>query len=95
MDYGARLMRVARVEYSLVSYRRKTFAEEPVMSASRPEISPLMRELSAHIAGAIKVPLPAEVAIRAKVHLVDTVAAMIAGSRLVPGKKAIAYIKTP
>lgn len=64
------------------------------MSVSRPEISPLMRELSEYVAGAIKVPLPAEVAIRAKVHLVDTVAAMISGSRLVPGKKAISYIKS-
>ena len=64
------------------------------MSASNPEISPLIRELSEYIAGAIKAPLPADVQIRAKVHIVDTVSAMISGSRLLPGKKAISYIKS-
>ena len=57
------------------------------------QISPLMRELSSYIAGALKRRLPAEVAERAKIHLVDTFAAMISGSRLLPGKRAIAYVK--
>ncbi len=63
------------------------------MKTSRTEISPLMQELSAYIAGAIRKPLPPAVAERAKVHLVDTVAAMISGSRLLPGKKAAAYVQ--
>ena len=58
------------------------------------EISPLMEELSSYIAGAIKKPLPPEVVERAKVHLVDTFAAIISGSRLLPGKKALAYVKS-
>lgn len=64
------------------------------MKTSRPEISPAMQELSAYIAGAIRKPLPGEVAERAKVHLVDTFAAMISGSRLLPGRKAVAYVKS-
>src|SRR5262245_14770143 len=57
------------------------------------QVSPLMRELSSYIAGALKRKLPAEVTERAKIHLVDTFAAMVSGSRLLPGKRAIAYIK--
>ena len=63
------------------------------MKALRTEISPAMRELSAYIASAIKKPLPPQIVERAKVHLVDTYAAMISGSRLVPGKRAVAYVK--
>lgn len=63
------------------------------MKTSRPKISPLTEELSAYIAGAIKKRLPAEVTERAKVHLVDTVASMVSGSRLPPGKKALAYVR--
>ena len=50
--------------------------------------------LSAYIASAVKKPLPREVAARAKLHVVDTFAAMISGSRLLPGKVAIAHVKT-
>lgn len=64
------------------------------MKPSRVEISPLMQQLSRYIAGALGKPLPDEVLERAKVHLVDTFAAMISGSRLLPGKKAIAHVKT-
>ena len=54
----------------------------------------MMQKLSAHIAGAAKRPLPKDVVARAKLHLVDTFAAMISGSRLLPGKKAIAYARS-
>src|SRR5262245_31323578 len=58
------------------------------------QVSETTSKLSAYIAGAIRKPLPSEVAARAKLHLVDTFAAMISGSRLLPGKTAIAYVKT-
>ncbi len=57
-------------------------------------VSPMMQKLSAYIAAAAARPLPKEVTDRAKLHLVDTFAAMISGSRLLPGQKAIAYAKT-
>ena len=63
----------------------------PMTSAS---VSPMMLKLSAHIAGATKRALPKNVAARAKLHLVDTFAAMISGSRLLPGEKAIGYVRS-
>ena len=53
-----------------------------------------MQQLSAYIAGALKKPLPKAVAEKTKHHVLDTLAAMVSGSRLLPGKKAISYIKT-
>ena len=58
------------------------------------EVSPLMREFAGYIAGAAKRPLPEAVLEKTKHHVLDTVAAMVSGSRLLPGKKAIAYVKT-
>jgi 2-methylcitrate dehydratase PrpD len=62
-------------------------------SASTTEVSPLMKELSAYIAGALKRPLLAAVVEKTKHHALDTIAAMVSGSRLLPGRKAIAYAK--
>jgi len=62
--------------------------------AKKVEVSPMMRELSAYIAGALKRPLPEAVVEKTKHHVLDTIAAMVSGSRLLPGKKAIAYAKT-
>ena len=64
------------------------------MTSSAAGISPLMRQVSTYIGSALKRPLPAAIVERAKVHLVDTFAAMISGSRLVPGRKAAAYVRT-
>src|SRR5688572_13305393 len=57
------------------------------------QVSPLTRKLSSYIAGALKRKLPAPVAQRAKLSLIDTVATLVSGSRLRPGKCAIAYVK--
>ncbi len=58
------------------------------------EVSPLMKEVAGYIAGALKRPLPEAVVEKTRHHVLDTVAAMVSGSRLLPGKKAIAYVKT-
>jgi len=58
------------------------------------EVSPLMREVAGYIAGALKRPLPEAVLEKTRHHVLDTIAAMVSGSRLLPGKKAIAYVKT-
>lgn len=57
-------------------------------------ISPVMQRLSAYIAAAPRRPLPAAVIEKTKHHILDTIAAMVSGSRLTPGIKAIAYVKT-
>ncbi len=53
-----------------------------------------MQRLSAYIASAIARPLPAAVIEKTKHHILDTVAAMISGSRLAPGKQAMGYAKS-
>ena len=58
------------------------------------QISPVMRQLSAYIAAALRKPLPSAVVEKTKHHILDTLAAMISGSRLAPGKKATTYVKT-
>jgi 2-methylcitrate dehydratase PrpD len=61
---------------------------------SAAQISPVMREISVYIASALRRPLPAAVVEKTKHHILDTMAAMVSGSRLAPGRKAIAYVKT-
>jgi 2-methylcitrate dehydratase PrpD len=58
------------------------------------EISPIMRRLSSYIASVLRRPLPPAVIEKTKHHLLDTIAAIVSGSRLEPGKKAIGYVRT-
>ena len=60
----------------------------------RDEVSPLMRTVSTYITRAANRPLPKKVTEITKHHLLDTLAAIISGSRLLPGKVTIAYLKT-
>ena len=61
---------------------------------SASEISPIMRRLSSYIASALRRPLPPMVVEKTKHHLLDAIAAIVSGSRLEPGKKAIGYVRT-
>jgi 2-methylcitrate dehydratase PrpD len=54
-------------------------------------ISPLMGRLAAYIAAAPRRALPAKVVERAKHHLLDTLSAMVSGSQLLPGRRAIEF----
>ncbi len=56
-------------------------------------VSPVMATLADYIATALRKPLPAPVVEKTKHHLLDTLAAMISGAKLPPGKMAIAYTK--
>jgi 2-methylcitrate dehydratase PrpD len=53
-----------------------------------------MQQLSAYIAQALRKPLPARVVEKTKHHLLDTIAAMLSGSRLLPGEKAISFVRS-
>src|SRR6202048_963152 len=57
--------------------------------SSSPE--PVMDALSAYVSPAASRVLPAEAADHAKHHLLDTLAAMISGSQLLPGQAALRY----
>lgn len=64
------------------------------MKLSNPNISVPMQQLSDYVASALRKPLPPDVAERAKVHLLDTFAAMVSGSALHPGTRAKNYVAT-
>src|SRR3954449_4734353 len=65
---------------------------QPVKKA--PEISPVMHELATYVSRAGKKPLPKPVVEKTKHHVVDTIAAMVSGSKLLPGEQAISFVKT-
>jgi 2-methylcitrate dehydratase PrpD len=58
------------------------------------QVSAVTRRLSGYIASAVRRALPAAVIEKTKHHILDTIAAMVSGSRLVPGKQAIFYVRT-
>jgi 2-methylcitrate dehydratase PrpD len=64
----------------------------PLRASEASGISPVMRTLSDYMAAAGLRALPAEAAEHTKHHLVDTLAAMISGSQLLPGEAAQKYI---
>jgi 2-methylcitrate dehydratase PrpD len=53
----------------------------------------VISEVSAYIARGTVAALPAEVTKKAKCHILDTLAAIVSGSHLIPGQLAIQYIK--
>jgi len=63
------------------------------LSSEDGEFSP-MPAIAAYIACALGQPLPPEVIEKAKFHLLDTLSSMVSGSRLLAGRKAIAYVES-
>src|SRR5438477_364386 len=63
------------------------------MAETTGKASPVTATLAAYIAGALRKPLPPEVVEKTKHHVLDTLAAMVSGSRLLPGRKATEYVK--
>lgn len=59
-----------------------------------PPVSEVTLALSSYISGALRKRLPKDVEERGKLHLLDALAAMISGSSLLPGQRAIGYVKT-
>ena len=54
-------------------------------------VSPVMEKLSAYMSETKSRPLPDEVTEKAKHHILDTLAAMISGTQLVPGRAALQF----
>lgn len=65
----------------------------PGTGRAAPPVSPVMAALSSYMAGVGGSPLPEAVAEQAKLHILDTVGAMVSGSGLRPGKLAIAFAR--
>ena len=64
------------------------------MIAPLQQISDTTRGLSAYMAGALRQPIPREVADKAGLHILDTIAAMLSGTQLPAGQFAISYVET-
>ncbi len=71
----------------------RAFAAEP-SDGPTAAVSPMMRTLSSYMAAAASDTLPLEVMEQAKNHILDTLAAMISGSQLPPGRAAIAFAES-
>jgi 2-methylcitrate dehydratase PrpD len=69
-------------------------SEEASIRKGDSAISPVMRTLSSYIAQALQRPLPDAITEVTKHHFADTLAAMISGSRLPPGQKAVRYVSS-
>ena len=63
------------------------------MARQASDVGPVMAELSGYVAEALGRGLPAAVAEKGRQHLLDTLGAMVSGSRLNPGRQAIAYVR--
>jgi 2-methylcitrate dehydratase PrpD len=61
--------------------------------AAAPSISPVMLKLSSYMSEAADQALPDEVVEKAKQHILDTIAAMVSGSTLPPGKAALKFAR--
>jgi 2-methylcitrate dehydratase PrpD len=59
-----------------------------------PDVSPVMLKLSTYMAEARNTELPEKVVQDAKHHILDTIAAMVSGSELPPGRDAIQFART-
>jgi 2-methylcitrate dehydratase PrpD len=66
-------------------------AEFLYQDAKAPKVSEIMQQLSSYMSAAATRPLPEEVSEKAKQHILDTFAAMISGSGLVPGRAALEF----
>jgi 2-methylcitrate dehydratase PrpD len=62
-----------------------------IVAEAKPEVSPVMSELSAYMAAARTRALPDAIVEQAKLHTLDTLSAMVSGSQLPPGKLAIQF----
>jgi 2-methylcitrate dehydratase PrpD len=56
------------------------------------DISPQTLRLAQYVSAALEAPLPSDVAHKTKHHLIDTVAAMVSGSQLPPGRRGLQYV---
>lgn len=66
----------------------------PAGPAPRTEAPSPMPRLAEHVARATHAPLPENVAEQTRQHLLDTLSAMVSGSRLLPGERVIPLIRT-
>ena len=67
--------------------------QTPAASDDQHAVSPVMNRLSTYMSEAREKPLPAPVLEQAKWHVLDTLAAMVSGSELPPGRAATTFAR--
>jgi 2-methylcitrate dehydratase PrpD len=97
-DARATLSRRSLLELAGLAAATAAFPPAAVMAkafaspeAAFPGVSPVMEKLSAYMSEASGRALPDEVTEKAKQHILDTLAAMISGSELTPGRAALQF----
>lgn len=73
---------------------RVALMAQPSAGAAATGISPVMETLSAYMSNAQNRALPDEVIEKAKQHILDTIAAMVSGSELAPGRAALKFARS-
>jgi 2-methylcitrate dehydratase PrpD len=68
-------------------------AISPARGSSQQNVSSIMQSLSAYMSEAAARPLPEEVVEKTKQHILDTLAAMLSGSELAPGRTALQFAR--
>jgi 2-methylcitrate dehydratase PrpD len=74
------------------SYAQNATAPAPGENAKNSEVSPATAALADYIAGTLDRELPPNIVAATKLHVLDTFAAMVSGSRLKPGALAARYV---
>ena len=64
------------------------------MNENAAAVTPQIQQLAEYIAGAGRRALPPAVQEKTKHHVLDTLAAMVSGTKLLPGRRAIAYARS-
>src|SRR3984893_3225798 len=73
--------------------RTAVAAQDAGKSSAERSVSPVMAKLSTYMSEARDRELPDEVVEKAKHHILDTLAAMVSGSELTPGREAIRFAR--
>jgi 2-methylcitrate dehydratase PrpD len=68
--------------------------QDPEQPGADAPISPVTTALCDYVAATLERDLPPEVVAKTKLHVLDTIAAMVSGSRLQAGKMASAYVES-
>src|SRR5437867_10698550 len=92
---GGVLAAAACPSYVVSAFRRTGLAQTatPGQTAADRPIGDVMMRLSTYMSQARDRALPDEVLERAKRHVLDTIAAMVSGAELTPGRAAIAFAR--
>jgi 2-methylcitrate dehydratase PrpD len=87
------LLELAGLAAATAAFPRAAVMAKPSASlnVAAPGVSPVMDKLSAYMSEASGRALPDDVTEKAKQHILDTLAAMISGSELTPGRAALQF----